>query len=777
MNMKHWNWKLVIPFCSLFLLQIYAVGQSQFWPYGAGGGITIQPNGGVTDVGSSMSTGEGCASIQDNSGEVLFYTNAADVYDKNGTVVNTGGPLFGASFHTVSAAQGAAILPLGDCNRFLILGAPGVESNSGSSGRTAKGFGIAYVTVDDQGVVTSSAANAAKILTQYTLSEKLSILEKDGVYSVITKELLPGSNKYFKWQLSTTDLNAVNSLTDAISLFETKMQSQEVGRPFTTGWSLTNTSRYYMAQGQLKFSSDGTKLGHVYCGDRVIELFDFDPATGLLSNSRTYNTNRVNLYGFEFSRSGDRFFVTEHYQGTQTPNRILLFDYTNTAINSPTTLYTAANYTNYAFMGLQIGIDDNIYVMGKYFNTIVRIEGADDANPSLSTNNFGRSTGYALPLFISGDYTCKDCRNSNVNYNFVCTGDSTTLISTQANPATYLWNNGQTTNYISAKEGGVYTCTATSSTCVLTDTFYVEEYVPKRFTLAKDTLLCNTTNLNIYGPTATSHSWSNGESKQNISVNESGIYTLEIIDSNSCTSKDSIRVTFSQQEFAILIQDTTMCDSIFELEYTTNYSTTLWNDTLTKQSFSATDFGSYWLELTDSNGCLLKDTFTILRGQNPEFELDTIFTCSGEEVSITLPSIYTVSWFDGDTNRTKTLNYVGNYPYTLFSSDGCSLSQVAVVSSNSEQGSIMYIPNAFSPNNDGINNTFPGLDNTIYLDNFSLQIFNRWGEKLFETFEIRNWDGTYKNKICQQDTYVYLISFRDCNGDRQILHGTVTMLP
>jgi gliding motility-associated-like protein len=312
---------------------------------------------------------------------------------------------------------------------------------------------------------------------------------------------------------------------------------------------------------------------------------------------------------------------------------------------------------------------------------------------------------------------------------------------------------------------------------VLTDTFYVEEYVPKRFTLAKDTLLCNTTNLNIYGPTATSHSWSNGESKQNISVNKSGIYTLEIIDSNNCNSKDSIRVTFSQQEFANLIQDTTMCDSIFELEYTTNYSTTLWNNTLTNQSFSATDFGSYWLELTDSNGCLLKDTFTILRGQNPEFELDTIFTCSGEEVSITLPSIYTVSWFDGDTNRTKTLNYVGNYPYTLFSSDGCSLSQVAMVSSNSEQGSTMYVPNAFSPNNDGINNTFPGLDNTKYLDNFSLQIFNRWGEKLFETFEIRSWDGTYKNKICQQDTYVYLISFRDCNGDRQILHGTVTLLP
>lgn len=66
----------------------------------------------------------------------------------------------------------------------------------------------------------------------------------------------------------------------------------------------------------------------------------------------------------------------------------------------------------------------------------------------------------------------------------------------------------------------------------------------------------------------------------------------------------------------------------------------------------------------------------------------------------------------------------------------------------------VYIPNSFTPNGDGINDTF-GIKGEGRFD-FSLVIFNRWGEKIFESNNaLKQWDGTYKNEPVQQGDYVF----------------------
>jgi gliding motility-associated-like protein len=748
--------------------------QSQFWPYGMGSAISINQNGTVTTLSSSIETGEGSASIQDESGEVLFYTNGAFVYDKAGTVLNANDPLFGTSFHPASSTQGAAILPLGDCNRFLIISTPGVESiPSGSS--TDQGIGVAFVYIDNQGAITVSSATSTKIISQNTICEKLAIYGKDGDYWIIAKQLQPGSNRYYKWNLNASSMANIQSISDAEAFFNSTVQIQEVGRLFTNNWSLNNNSRYYQAQGQLKFSPDGTKMGQVYPADKIVELFDFDSSSGLLSNSRTYNTGQVNLYGFEFNPSGQSFFVSEHYQGTRSNNRILQFQYTNTELQNPSTLYTASNYVNYAFMAMQLAIDGNIYIAGRNFNHLVRIENSDSPNPSLNTSDFGTASGAGLPLVISGDYLCGGC-TSTQNYNdSFCEGDSFLLESSNTNTSTFLWNTGETTNKIIIYQAGQYICKSISSSCIISDTFNINITIPKTFNLGSDTTLCSSQEITIYGPSAVEYKWSDGSTNQDLITSVSGIYSLEVTDDNFCKNTDSIQITLKQDEFKKFIDDTLICDSSFELTFTTNNTSTTWNNTLTSDSFTTSRLGVYWLEITDSTNCILRDTFQLSLGTKPDFSLDTFDICRGEQINVAIPSEYKVRWFDGDTLLDKILVKPGNFSFILTSVDGCDeVNSVYIVErSFSTQ---LYIPNAFTPNGDNLNETFPGFDEGVFSSNFSIQIFSRWGEKIYESYEMNDWNGFYKDKKCQQGVYVYLIRFTDCNGNSRNIHGNITLV-
>jgi gliding motility-associated-like protein len=86
----------------------------------------------------------------------------------------------------------------------------------------------------------------------------------------------------------------------------------------------------------------------------------------------------------------------------------------------------------------------------------------------------------------------------------------------------------------------------------------------------------------------------------------------------------------------------------------------------------------------------------------------------------------------------------------------------------------LFIPNAFSPDANAINEYFP----EHYLDTIiSLQIYNRWGEKLYDEEGTRvGWDGSYKGSIVEQDVYMYIITYKNCFGRYVFLKGTFTLL-
>jgi len=88
----------------------------------------------------------------------------------------------------------------------------------------------------------------------------------------------------------------------------------------------------------------------------------------------------------------------------------------------------------------------------------------------------------------------------------------------------------------------------------------------------------------------------------------------------------------------------------------------------------------------------------------------------------------------------------------------------------------MYVPSAFSPNNDGVNDCFKLLS-PPYLTDFRMTIFDRWGEKVFETNNVTDcWNGSYKGAAAPSDSYPYVISYKCYNGTNLSKKGTVTIV-
>jgi gliding motility-associated-like protein len=87
----------------------------------------------------------------------------------------------------------------------------------------------------------------------------------------------------------------------------------------------------------------------------------------------------------------------------------------------------------------------------------------------------------------------------------------------------------------------------------------------------------------------------------------------------------------------------------------------------------------------------------------------------------------------------------------------------------------IYVPNAFTPNRDQVNEKFktPG----IYIIEYHIRIYNRWGEKVFEGFNMDdNWDGTYQGKPCQQDAYAVIVETIGVDRVKRAHYGTITLL-
>jgi gliding motility-associated-like protein len=141
---------------------------------------------------------------------------------------------------------------------------------------------------------------------------------------------------------------------------------------------------------------------------------------------------------------------------------------------------------------------------------------------------------------------------------------------------------------------------------------------------------------------------------------------------------------------------------------------------------------------------------------------------------------------DGSTSNNESpfysfdIEYVGQ-EFTILleaiSEYGCKDSTKRTVVS--EEDLLIYVPNTFTPNKDGLNDVFlPQVTEGVDPQDYSLRIFNRWGELIFETRNLnQGWDGTYQGKVVKDGSYVWQMEFKKKDDiERVIKTGSVNLL-
>lgn len=223
-----------------------------------------------------------------------------------------------------------------------------------------------------------------------------------------------------------------------------------------------------------------------------------------------------------------------------------------------------------------------------------------------------------------------------------------------------------------------------------------------------------------------------------------------------------------------------------------NYVWTDANDSVlaTGSTLFVDSTGNYFLTVIDGNGCEGTSSPIIVNiYEAPVINAipDTLFVNDGAlaflEAEIIEGTDVTFFWSPEDNvnciNCPSTLAFtVGaeSVFYVTGEENGCMSApdSIIVVMDESE----LIIPNAFTPNEDGLNDEFHIL-NPIFYPVFSFRIFNRWGQEVFATSDVlKGWDGTYVDKEQEIGMYVWMITYEKANepGQQYILRGTVTLL-
>jgi len=298
--------------------------------------------------------------------------------------------------------------------------------------------------------------------------------------------------------------------------------------------------------------------------------------------------------------------------------------------------------------------------------------------------------------------------------------------------------------------------------------------------LGVDTLKCKGENITLdAGNIGATYLWNTGDTSKTIQVITPGTYWVRV-SSNGCFEYDTVVVTDQVIDASFSTLDTSGCVPVTinftDLSIVNFGAIVQWGWKFGDGSFSAiqnpvktyTTPGTYSVELevTSSLGC--KDDTVIIGFIDvypfavAEFDITPAFTNTRELVTLSNFSTNALSfkWYFGDGDSSilagPTHEYLeeGLYEITLIAMNafGCNDTIIKTIEIKDE---LYFIANSFTPYPEGKNQVwgFVGLKN---LEDFELQVFDRWGEIVFETTEPTDtWDGKHEDEICPQGAYVW----------------------
>jgi len=530
--------------------------QNEFskWYFGSFAGLDFATSPPTILTNGSLNTAEGCATISDNTSNLLFYTTGVTVYNSSHAIMANGMGLAG----NLSTTQSAVIVKQPGANTLYYIFT--IDQAGG-------GNGYRYSIVD-MSLAAGLGSVTVKNATLYAPSceKQVAVRHCNGrdVW-IISHEY--NSNSFRSYLLTSAGLNLTPIITS-------------IGEVAGQG----NTNGLISTAGHMKISPDGKKLALAIAGVSVpnnlglggFQLFDFDASSGVISNSLILLNapNTVgNPYGIEFSADGSKL-----YANPQPPNPTIAASLYQWDICSQfSTAIIASQYsinlgTNIALGALQRAINDKIYL----------VNAGPGLPQTLHVINNPNATGAAMGFTLNGQSIApKNCTQGlpnyinpytkptpapltntiacqKVNFGVPVTSFSSGCSSTPYPPSGYLWDFGE------ASSGAANTSTLTNP----------------------------------------AHTYS-----------ALGTYTVQLILLNNCTNdtlKKVINITTLGPTPAVS-GPSVICRGEKYVYAASGGSTYLWannNSTTATQTLAPTTTTSYTVSAT-TNGCTLSKTFTV----------------------------------------------------------------------------------------------------------------------------------------------------------------------
>ena len=401
------------------------------------------------------------------------------------------------------------------------------------------------------------------------------------------------------------------------------------------------------------------------------------------------------------------------------------------------------------------------------------------------------------------------------------------------------WNTLDDSSVITVSDEQMYVVEITSPLgCSVRDSIFLDVLPLPLLDLGTDQNLCVGDVYNIdSGNPGADHEWNTLELTQTISVDTTGLFSVEVVDGNGCINTDDILIVFNENPTTVLPDEITICeDEVITLDAENAGSDFIWfPNTEDTQTIDVNVASIYSVSITSPEGCTSTDQTELIVATYPLVDLgadqsacegdviqlnsqasgglnvnwsvpgnassidvtssgvyavtvDNDYCFSSDEVSIFFnplaenmleeeiatcfvtnldPLVLNVSnfgssynWSTGEQTASILVEEPGLYSVNVTTSFGCESTFYTEVYELCF-GPYIYVPNSFTPNGDGINDGWKAEG--IFIVDFEIQVFNRWGEVVFESTDVDEvWQGNDQkgNHFVPSGVYTYQLRFK-----------------
>lgn len=525
-------WKTLLPvFIMICLMTSECTAQKETnnWFFGYGAGVDFSSGHPVFKPGGKINSPEGCASVSDDQGNLLFYSDGIRVWTRDHALMPASAP--GLTGDTIASQSSLIVRYPGNTHLYYLFTVGSIENDNGN---------LSYSVIDMRLNNGMGDIVSKNILLASPVGEKITAIKHANANDMWIVTHIFNSNEFYVYYLNCKGLDATPQ-TFAIG----EVVDGQIGN----------------ALGYIRGSTDGRQLAIANLRGNV-QLFDFNPETGAITNPRTIGVNPGKVchsYGLEFSPDSRLLYVSSMYNcGAFGEYNISQYSVQSSDINA--TKISLLSGIGNPPGALQLGPDEKIYIAFSNANYLGAINAPDTYGPDcgLVTQQVvfpsGVRSGVGLPNAVSGFMRTLLGKDS------AYCGQFDHFVRPAAVSGTgYVWSNGASSVEQHLYEHGNYWLRIQSvEGCVYYDTLTITEKEGPAVDLGKDTSICAGATFTLSAPPADKYTWQDNSNGSFFVVKQSGNYYVEV-EKEGCTNSDTIQVSANTLTYANLGPDQTIC--------------------------------------------------------------------------------------------------------------------------------------------------------------------------------------------------------------------------